>query len=532
MFFLFFFLELRSPPNCGYSLFMNTSPINMDQSTIYYQENFDLGVIPSGWVILRSMFSSGAVNPNWRIASNLPSNKPGSALFAATVDSECGTSLEAGRRIIRTPVFTVPNDGNGVYLSFRHWFSLEEGRDGGYVSISVNGGVFQRVGSEGFSLNGYPFSIHSSSSNPIAGSNAFTGSGQYATTSGIWADSEIYVSKYATAGNTVQFNFEIATDSCMGWNGWYIDDVKFYTSPFHEAKICPAISSGYPTGAISDGETPLEYTFDFTSLLPHSFMFLRTEFSGIFEAISPSYQNEIIFNTLSPENHKTTYPLSHLRPLSGQVSVFSSNWTPNLPTSSTIRGVWKVRLSESFNDAGADMAVNNICLSIIYRVPTIYCGNGVCDGNEDCNSCSDCPGIKRQYCCQANGVCVGPKCNSNSCLSSSPSTTSLSSTGSSTTSNIPSTTGSSTTSSIPSTTGSEICVPSNSLCTSSSTLANCNSISCRNSGCTGSGCVFTSQSCTASSTSICTDQKTWKCSSLATCNNNGRCSTNNCAIQN
>ena len=54
------------------------------------------------------------------------------------------------------------------------------------------------------------------------------------------------------------------------------------------------------------------------------------------------------------------------------------------------------------------------------------CGDGVCEGSEDCSSCPrDCPGKtsgnpQRRFCCAAGGGCVGAACSASSCTMEVP----------------------------------------------------------------------------------------------------------------
>ncbi len=102
-------------------------------------------------------------------------------------------------------------------LSFWHYYDTEPTYDGGIVEISTDGGAsWSNLGDEMF-YNGYNGVIDSNYDNPLAGSDAFTGNSEgYIQT---------LVDLSAYEGENVIISFRLATDSIIGANGWYVDDV-------------------------------------------------------------------------------------------------------------------------------------------------------------------------------------------------------------------------------------------------------------------------------------------------------------------
>ncbi|GAB4170198.1 MAG: hypothetical protein Kow0020_04360 [Wenzhouxiangellaceae bacterium] len=91
--------------------------------------------------------------------------------------------------------------------------------DGGLVEVSVDAGAtWQPLPASAMLTDPYDGPISSGFSNPAGGLDAWCGDPQD------WLNSVVDVSAYA--GQTVQFRFRLATDSSVGREGWYIDDVK------------------------------------------------------------------------------------------------------------------------------------------------------------------------------------------------------------------------------------------------------------------------------------------------------------------
>jgi Zn-dependent metalloprotease len=179
----------------------------------------------------------------WSWRDTLPSGRRGSAFFGT--DPDIGTCAaggdESGVITLTSPNVTVPA-GSSPRLAFDHWMSTEAPWDGGNVKISVNGGPFTLVADADFTFNSYNAAIDPTSTNPLFGQAAFTG-GDGGSVSGSWARSLVNLAPYAAAGDTVQLRYDMGTDGCTGFFGWYVDDVRLYS--------CTA-ATGTPALAIGD----------------------------------------------------------------------------------------------------------------------------------------------------------------------------------------------------------------------------------------------------------------------------------------
>jgi Zn-dependent metalloprotease len=117
----------------------------------------------------------------------------------------------------RNPV-TVPTNG---FLRFRHAYGFEDDAggfyDGGILQYSINGTSWVDAGSL-FTHNGYDGTLDSG--NALGARSAFT------------AESNGYISSRVNlaslAGQGIRFRWRIGTDSTVGNQGWFLDDVRIY----------------------------------------------------------------------------------------------------------------------------------------------------------------------------------------------------------------------------------------------------------------------------------------------------------------
>jgi hypothetical protein len=119
--------------------------------------------------------------------------------------------------------------------------------DGGNIYIKVNTAGSKLIPNNTFTWNAYPRQLTNTfqsggsiyqSSNPLRGQLAFTGTGTTTNTEGIWTQSQIDLSSLVTGGDTFQLIFRLATDSCGGFDGWYIDDVMVYACTQYCSATC------------------------------------------------------------------------------------------------------------------------------------------------------------------------------------------------------------------------------------------------------------------------------------------------------
>ncbi len=155
-------------------------------------------------------------------------------------------------RMKRTSGLVVPS-GN-TYLRFDHDYGFEgPNYDGGVVEYSVDDGAgWLDTGSLPVD-SGYTGVISPSWGNPLADREAFVGS------SDGWTSTLIDLS--SLAGLTVLIRFRIGTDTTIAADGWYVDDVEFYSceaatpTPTPTPTAAPAPTPAEPSAEPS-AETP------------------------------------------------------------------------------------------------------------------------------------------------------------------------------------------------------------------------------------------------------------------------------------
>jgi bacillolysin len=111
-------------------------------------------------------------------------------------------------------------------LHFNHAYDFEydseaeEGRDGGVLEYSINGGSTWNDAGALFTDNGYNGTISSEHNNPLGGRSAFV------NCSDGYISSRLDLS--SLEGESVRFRFRIGTDAETSKYGWFIDDVRIY----------------------------------------------------------------------------------------------------------------------------------------------------------------------------------------------------------------------------------------------------------------------------------------------------------------
>lgn len=134
--------------------------------------------------------------------------------------------------------------GTGGMLSFWHFFDLEaaeepgQAYDGGKVEISTNNGASW---SSITPVGGYPASMIVGSDGPFPG-----GTGVYSGSSEGFVSATF--SMAAFAGQTVRVRWRMGTDSFIGGEGWYVDDVTL-TNPGGEPVSVPVAGAEFSLDA-------------------------------------------------------------------------------------------------------------------------------------------------------------------------------------------------------------------------------------------------------------------------------------------
>src|SRR5690606_11811199 len=120
---------------------------------------------------------------------------------------------------IALPVGQLP-----ITLKYQNWRLIEPNGaagcfDGGLLEISVDGGAFTQITGPALLNDGYRGPLSTSWGNPLGGTNAWCDDPARA-----YADTLVDLS--AHAGSSVQLRWRMATDSSVGREGWYVDDVR------------------------------------------------------------------------------------------------------------------------------------------------------------------------------------------------------------------------------------------------------------------------------------------------------------------
>ena len=121
-------------------------------------------------------------------------------------------------RIARTANVTPPA-GQTTFLRFNHMFDLEGNFDGGVVEYSTDNGSTWIDAGPLFDGNGYSDpSLGGAVRSPVVPPSPASPSG--------YTSSRINLT--SLAGQAVRFRFRIATDGFIGYQGWFIDDIRVY----------------------------------------------------------------------------------------------------------------------------------------------------------------------------------------------------------------------------------------------------------------------------------------------------------------
>jgi uncharacterized repeat protein (TIGR01451 family) len=235
-------------PNLGTVTF----PFGLGQSSVstVCSQNFD-GVtgpaLPAGWTT-----STSGAQSAWVTSTSARDTTPNS-VFSPDPAS-------VGVNELDSPTITLPV--GLAQLTFRHNYNLETSYDGGVLEIKIGGGAWTDILTAGgsFVSGGYNYTLSSLYSNPLAGSQAWSGnSGGFITT--------LVNLPAAASGQTIQLRWRCGSDNSNNGPGWYIDTVSI-TTTIHE---CCTVSTdlgvslaGSPD-AVLVGEN-LTYTLTVTNL--------------------------------------------------------------------------------------------------------------------------------------------------------------------------------------------------------------------------------------------------------------------------
>ncbi|HEX8248194.1 MAG TPA: hypothetical protein VF599_08495, partial [Pyrinomonadaceae bacterium] len=176
---------------------------------VTFSENFD-GVaapaLPAGW-------TTEQTEPFRAFATNTESAYTApNAVFTPAIAA-------AGFAAIISP--SVRISSNSPKLIFQHHYAVDDGRKGGVLEISINGGAFQDILAAGgsFTHGGYNGVLIGTTGNPLPNRQAWTG----ATNGFILTEVNLPPGAYR---QNVRFKWLFATDSIILSVGWWIDAVQ------------------------------------------------------------------------------------------------------------------------------------------------------------------------------------------------------------------------------------------------------------------------------------------------------------------
>ncbi len=241
-------VEFRTAPNCNFAPMFNPNAPALctnagDSPQNHLFQDFEAGM--PGWTTQQTPGNPSTwTDRPWQVVASAPDGHPGAVVFGPDpVVGDCDVDLENGVTSLLSPVVSIPANATApAKLAWDHLVSMEIDYDGGNLKASVNSGPFNLVPASAFIFNPYNSALAASNNdNPMAGQAAWTG-GDGGAVSSKWGQSQIDLSKIGVdPGDTVQFRWDVGSDGCNGWDGWYVDDVRVYS-------CAPCVTPGSPTG--------------------------------------------------------------------------------------------------------------------------------------------------------------------------------------------------------------------------------------------------------------------------------------------
>ena len=232
-------VELRTPPAfCNFPTLLDprtasTCSTSTTSGVTLPIANFNFETDPTAtWTATRSGTASGFTPRDWTWTSVLPDGRAGSAFFAPNENiGSCSLQNEAGVLELTSPDIVLPPSTSFARATFEHWVATEPGFDGGNLTVSVNGGAWQLVPPSEYSFNNYNALLFpaGSSTNPLAGQPAWTGTNPGTVNDGSWGRTHVNLGNFAKAGDTVRLRWNFGTDGCSGRTGWFVDNVNVFS---------------------------------------------------------------------------------------------------------------------------------------------------------------------------------------------------------------------------------------------------------------------------------------------------------------
>ncbi len=243
--------EMRVNPDfCGFTPLLDPdAPAVLCNDEAFFD---DFEADPAGtWTLTNEGVFDEYDPRDWEWTADVPPGGTGSAFFG--IDSidigDCvpGSDDQSGVMHLDSPPIVLPAGSANPVLVFDHWVATEAGFDGGNLKVNVNGGGFVPIAGADFSFNPYNDTLTDAAggnTNPMAGEDAFTGT-DGGLIGGSWGQSQVDLSAYAGAGDSVVLRFDLGVDGCNGAFGWFVDNVQ----------VCGSESSGIFADGFESGNT-------------------------------------------------------------------------------------------------------------------------------------------------------------------------------------------------------------------------------------------------------------------------------------
>ncbi|MHC4696413.1 MAG: IPTL-CTERM sorting domain-containing protein [Planctomycetota bacterium] len=216
---------MDAPGRCGQAsaLLNSDPPTECGAQNLFFGDDFEGGL--SGWTVSNS---GPPTAYDWVVTDPgelLPFLHPGRVAYCPDLHTHCTEGDESAVHHLDSPVIDLPALLSFPTLAFTHFMDSQHLWDGGNLKISVDGGPWELIPAPAFYYNPYNRELapaDQGSTNPIAGEQAFNGSG------GEWGTSLVHLGGYVSGSEAIQIRFDLGKDECIGTDGWYIDDVRVY----------------------------------------------------------------------------------------------------------------------------------------------------------------------------------------------------------------------------------------------------------------------------------------------------------------
>lgn len=248
-------VELRENNSCQFYTILKPAPAlceGASQGLALFFENFETGF--GGFTTSEEAGDvTDWVGRSWQL-TNAPAGRQGKVAFGIDyIGGDCVNNFQYGLIRMESPAITIPAGTAGnLNMAFDHYVATEDTWDGGNIKYRINGGPWTLLPASAFTANPYNNFLNYASAgnnNPLAGQQAFTGTDQ-GSVIGTWGQSQVNLTSLGlVAGNTIQFRFEMGTDGCGGYDGWYIDDFRVYT-----CAVTPAVHFAATSAVVNENQ--------------------------------------------------------------------------------------------------------------------------------------------------------------------------------------------------------------------------------------------------------------------------------------